>query len=142
MIRQQSIGTAIIVINKQKQILLGKRINCVKSGFFGLPGGKLDKGEMVLNSAIRELNEETNLSAKKIKCLTTVKEWQDDQGCDFVHFVFLCNEWVGKVKLMEPDRCESWKWFNVNEIPKKILPAHLAGIKSLISESKDILIDI
>jgi len=138
----QPIGTAIIVINKQKKILLGKRVNCVMSGFYGLPGGKLDKGEKLLACAKRELQEETGFIAKKIKNLIVVKEWLEDQNHDFVHFIFLCNKWTEKLKLMEPDKCESWKWFNVNEIPKKILPAHLAGIKSLINKSENILIDI
>jgi len=31
----------------------------------------------------------------------------------------------------EPDKCEGWNFYNKDELPSNILPAHVAGIKLL-----------
>ena len=127
----QPIGTAIIVVNKDNQILLGKRKNAFRAGLYGLPGGRIEIGEKLQSGATRELKEETDLNSKKIEYLCTVKEWQKNENQDFIHFIFLCNDWSGKPKLLEPDKCEKWEWFDLENLPDNILPGHLAGINAL-----------
>ncbi|MDH5532943.1 MAG: NUDIX domain-containing protein [Candidatus Pacebacteria bacterium] len=138
----QPIGTTVIVLNKQNQILMGKRKNGYKEGQYGLPGGRLDRGERVEEGAKRELEEETGLDANKLEYLAVVKEWQEDNGYDFVHFVFICKDWKGDLQLLEPEKCEKWKWFDLDKLPDNILPGHLAGIETLKSEDKIFFSDI
>lgn len=52
-------GSAIIVVNKNGEILLQERMD---NGRWGLPGGCQDLGEDLRETAIRELYEETNIS--------------------------------------------------------------------------------
>jgi len=139
---KQQIGTAIIVINEENKILLGKRKNSFKQGFFGLPGGRLEKKEKLVLCAVRELKEETNLDSKKISYLCVVKEWQEDEDHDFVHFIFVCQEWTNKLELLEPDKCESWQWFDLDKLPENVLPGHLAGINAQKNKTEENLIDI
>jgi ADP-ribose pyrophosphatase YjhB (NUDIX family) len=43
----QSIGTCVVLTNTNNQILLGKRKNSYKAGYFGLPGGRIELNEKI-----------------------------------------------------------------------------------------------
>ena len=126
---QENIGCAVIIKNKQGQILLGKRKNTCRFGLYGLPGGKIDKEEKAADALRRELFEETGLKSKKLKYIGVVKEWQDSYN--FIHFIYGCSQWDGNVELMEPEKCEGWEWFELDNLPKNVLPGHLQAIKLL-----------
>lgn len=55
------LGTRIAVINDNNQILLSKRGDF---GTWSLPGGRVDSGELIHESAIREVREETGLEVE------------------------------------------------------------------------------
>ena len=55
-------GSAIIIVNKNGEILLQERMD---NGRWGLPGGCQDLGEDLKDTAIREAFEETNIEIKK-----------------------------------------------------------------------------
>ena len=55
------LGTRIAVINEKNEILLSKRGD---SGVWALPGGRVDSGEILHESAIREVREETGLDVE------------------------------------------------------------------------------
>lgn len=139
---EQTIGAAIIILNQNQQVLLGKRLNSFKAGSYGLPGGRIKLGEKLLNCAKRELKEETNLEAKSLEYLVVIKEWQKEKNNDFVHFIYLCTNWSGELQLLEPNKCEGWKWFDLNKLPKNILQGHLAGIEVLKNKNRCSLQDI
>lgn len=52
------VGCAVIVENERGEVLLEKRSDC---GLWGLPGGRVEPGESVIQSALREVLEETGL---------------------------------------------------------------------------------
>ncbi|MEN8253492.1 MAG: NUDIX domain-containing protein [Patescibacteria group bacterium] len=135
---QENIGCAVIVKNKKNQVLLGKRKNAYRSGLYGLPGGRIDRDEKIVSASERELLEETNLKAKKLKYVGVVKEWQDSYN--FIHFIYECFDWDGDVNLMEPEKCEAWEWFDLDDLPKDILPGHLKALE-LLKDSK-LMMDI
>ena len=126
----QPIG-AFIIVMQNNQILLGKRKNSYKAGMYGCPGGRLEIEESLEASAARELFEETNLTANHLEYLGVIRERQD--GYNFIHFAYLCKEVEGTVHLKEPDKCESWNFYNLNSLPTPILPGHQAGIDMLTS---------
>jgi len=128
----EHLGVFVILIQKRK-VLLGKRKNAYKSGFFGFPGGRLELSESLVDSAKRELLEETGVEAIDLKYLGVIRELQD--GYNFIHFGFACDNYRGEIKTMEADKCEGWEFFSLNEIPFNTLPAHIAGTKLLNSHS-------
>ncbi len=129
--KNQAIGTAVIILNQNNQLLLGLRKNAAKAGYYGLPGGRLKMKEKVIDGAHRELKEETNLNSKKLNLVCVVKEWLEDEKRDFVHFIFICKDWSGKLTLAEPDKCASWNWSDLNNLPTRIVPSHLKGINQI-----------
>ncbi|MCR8644444.1 NUDIX hydrolase [Paenibacillus sp. N1-5-1-14] len=59
------VGSVVIVVDEAGKILLQQRT--VPHGSWGLPGGLMELGESVEDTARRELYEETNLQAGKLE---------------------------------------------------------------------------
>jgi 8-oxo-dGTP diphosphatase len=123
----EKIGVVVIVIDKEKKLLLGKRKNAYKAGMYGLPGGRMELKESLYDSAKRELKEETNLNSNKLTYIGVIRELQEIST--FIHFAFVCTDYHGGPENAEPEKCEGWEWFSPDEIPADILPGHLAAIE-------------
>ena len=122
-----NLGTGIIVVDKNHRFLLGKRLgNAYLSGKYGIPGGRVKRGESLVESAKRELLEETGLEARKIEFIGLVNDNQRKRT--FLHVVFVCKSFSGTLQTLEPEKCEEWKWFDADNLPDDILPGHRAGI--------------
>ncbi|MCD8484743.1 NUDIX domain-containing protein [Candidatus Woesebacteria bacterium] len=126
MSKHQPIGTCAVLTNSKNEILLGKRKNSYKAGFYGLPGGRIELNEKVTNAISREVMEETGLTGLDFTFLGIVRENQD--AYDFVHFVFQAEVHDQEVTLCEPGKCEGWEWFDPAHL-QEVLPGHAAAVK-------------
>lgn len=133
------IGT-VVVISKENKILLGKRRNSYKSGFYGVPGGRVNELEKLIDCAKRELLEETGIEVDDLEYLGTIRDCQ--KGYTFTHFAFLCKDPYEEPKNIEPGKCEGWKWFDQNKIPDQTLPGHIAAIDLYIKPNTPRIRDI
>ena len=132
--KPQPIGVCVILLDKsQEKVLLGKRKNSYKSGFYGLPGGRIEIGEKTVEAAKREVKEETGLDIKQIDFVSTIRERQDTY--DFIHFVFKASQYTGKPITKEPDKCEGWEWHSFANLPENILNGHKLAIESYLNHT-------
>jgi 8-oxo-dGTP diphosphatase len=131
---REMIGAAVIVMDKKKRILLGKRKNNYFAGSFGFPGGQLELKEKLTECVQRELYEEAKMQAKELHYLGIVRELQ--KTYTFIHFFFLCKQYSGKPQIMEPEKCESWDWYDLDNLPENLLPGHAAAI-DILNHPKD-----
>ncbi len=134
----EPIGCAVLVINDQNQVLLGKRKSGYNSGTYGLPGGRVDGDERMVDGAVRELQEETGLVAKEIKYVGVVKEWQ--QTKNFIHFIYVCKAWDGQPETMEPGKCDGWGWYDLDDLPENVLKGHKLAVELYLGGSQ--MIDV
>jgi ADP-ribose pyrophosphatase YjhB (NUDIX family) len=65
-ITQVRAGVGVFIGYEPHRILLEKRSDC---GLWGLPGGRIEAGESIEDSAIREVQEETGLDIQVVKLL-------------------------------------------------------------------------
>lgn len=125
MTKKFGVGVGVMFLQDNK-ILLGKRHhNKQKAGSelhgedtWTMPGGKVDFGEKLTQTAVREVKEETSLAIneKDLKLISL----SDDIIPDDVHFVtagFLCKKFKGESKVMEPDEIIDWQWFSISDLP-------------------------
>jgi 8-oxo-dGTP diphosphatase len=115
------IGCEIFVI-KNGEVLMGKRKNIYGAGEWGLPGGHLEYGEKLVEAAKRELKEETGIEAEQLTLNTISDDPRSDQH--YLHISFVLNNFDGEVILKEPDKCEEWKFFPLNQLPENIFIGH------------------
>ena len=127
----KKIGVGVgVMILKEGKILLGKRSDDPEKadselhgeGTWTMPGGKMEFGESFEDAAAREVMEETGLSIdkKKIKLISVANDRVED--AHFVTFGFLCEDFSGEPKVMEPEEITEWKWFKLAEYPLNIFP--------------------
>ena len=130
----QPFGTAVILLNAQDEILVGKRKNAYKAGFYGLLGGRFKYNEPLLDAALREVEEETGLVLDELTYIGVVRETQEEY--DFIHFIFATEIEKQQPQLTEPDKCEGWEWVPLDMLPEKILPGHEAAVNLFLDESQ------
>ena len=110
------------VITKGKQVLLGKRKGDYGAGTWGLPGGHLEYGEDLIDGARRELMEEVGIENPKLEFLSVV-EGSRDKG-HYIQINFILENFTGEIKHMEPELCEEWKFFDLDNLPEDLFPPH------------------
>jgi 8-oxo-dGTP diphosphatase len=121
--QRESLGVGVIVLSQDKKhVLLGERKNAFKAGWLGMPGGRVEGNEAIVETAKRELQEEAGLDADQVSYVGVVREWQGTYS--FIHFGFIVTKFSGEVTNREPEKCTGWEWYSLNNLPKKILPGH------------------
>lgn len=85
-----------------------------KAGYYEIPGGKIEAGELPEQTAIREMQEETGIIVKKLKNKGNLIIEYPDRKFEFV--VFLANTYQGEPKQFEDNTSE---WLDINELLKK-----------------------
>ena len=118
------VGIGVMII-KEDKILLGHRSATRKDtgGIFEpdtwtLPGGKQEYEETVYETAIREVKEETNLKIKNPKVFSVSDDFQSDRH--YVTIEIIATDYTGRLKTMEPEKEDEWRWFSLNELPENI----------------------
>lgn len=83
--KQPIIGASALVRTNKKDILLVKRLNEPGESLWAFPGGKVDPGETVEETAVREVKEETNIKIKLTELMGPYDIISDDY-----HYVTIC----------------------------------------------------
>lgn len=85
-----------------------------KSGYYDIPGGKIEDGETPVQTAIREMKEETGLNIKNLKYKGNMIIEYPSRIFDFD--VFITNEYDGNVQEFEDNISE---WIDIKELLQK-----------------------
>ena len=67
-------NVGMMVINRKKEIFVGKRIDH-PSNFWQMPQGGIDAQEIPSIAALREMEEEVGIKKNKVDLLTESKDW-------------------------------------------------------------------
>lgn len=134
------VGIGVMII-KENKILLGHRVKNGKDtgGIYEpdswcLPGGKQVYKETIFEGAVRETKEETNLDITNMKVFNVVDDMQEHKH--FVTIQIIAHGCTGCLQVMEPDKQDEWRWFDLASLPKhiyspskKFIDAYLDTIK-------------
>ena len=150
MIRNNSyrIGVGIILLNEEKKVFVGKRID-IKSEAWQMPQGGINKDEKIENAVYRELYEETGI--KKAEIILRSKKWFQYNiplplkkklwkgrylGQKQKWFVVKFNGNEKKDINLNISKAEfsDWKWVNLNELENLIVPFKKEMYKKILKE--------
>ena len=85
-----------------------------KAGYYDIPGGKIENGENSIQTAIREMKEETGLEVRNLKYKGKMIIEYPNRIFDFD--VFITNESEGEPQEFEENTSE---WMEINELLQK-----------------------
>lgn len=121
-----------IVLKDGKVLLLRRSNTGWLDGWYDAPAGHLEDQEELKKGAVRELQEETGLTAKP-QDLKLIHVYQNHHQPDEPHYgyMFLVTKWSGTPTIMEPHKCDHLDWFDLNNLPKKLPPYAKAALKNI-----------
>ncbi len=116
---EMRIGIGLLVF-KDGKVLLGKRKGEHLPGVYAGPGGHLEFGETFAECARREAMEETGIQIDNASFLC-VTNWRDNDKKHYVDVGLIADWKSGDPRVCEPDKCESWSWFSVVNVPSPLM---------------------
>ena len=134
------------ILQRGNSILLIKRENTgYMDGYWAFPGWRLDPGEDVKEWLVRELSEEVgvivDIESPHVEHISFMSnpewaEWDIPQAA-FIYCVRTEHfSWEPENK--EPHKCEKIEWFDLDDLPEKILPIQKEMLKKTFSKGSSI----
>lgn len=118
-INRPKVGVAVIII-RDNQVLMGKRLGAHGSHTWNFPGGHLEYGESIEVCGKREVLEETGLIVRNIKLGPYTNDIFDTEGKHYITLFTLATNPIGEPQIMEPDKCTQWSWFSWDDLPQPL----------------------
>lgn len=119
---------AIAVVLRRGQVLLVQRGKAPDEGLWGFPGGHVEWGETAIDAALRELAEETGVTARALGYLTNVDVVRRDAaGTVAGHYLLaavLCEYRAGRARAADDAR--DARWFGFDAVVPERLPMSAA----------------
>ncbi len=109
-----------VIIKKDNKVLLGKRKNAHGEGTWCFPGGHLEFGEQIEECARREVSEECGILIKDLQAVSFTNDIFEKENKHYITIFVNSDYYSGEVRLMEPEKCERWAWFDWDKIPKPL----------------------
>ena len=126
-------GASVIVLDNENRVLLQKRNSPKK--VWGLPGGLMDLGESLEETAKREVLEETGLEINNLK-LVDIFSGRDYyvklcNGDEFyiVNALYSTNKFNGKLELNKDEGSEL-RFYSLDNLPEDMVGSHRRFIDS------------
>lgn len=121
MANQVRVGVGVLLLNSRYQVLLGKRKGSHGEGQYAAPGGHQELGESPLQTARREIAEEigSEVEFEDLRPLSFINmtDYPPKHYLDIGLYAWYTG---GKVSVMEPDKVESWDWYDLNNLPEPL----------------------
>ncbi|AHF75413.1 NUDIX hydrolase [Sodalis praecaptivus] len=111
-------GSNVIILDERGDILLQQRLN----GHWGLPGGLLELGESLEETARREVLEETGLTVGNLKFLNIfsgIEYFFTLPNQDQIHVItalYLCRNYRGEIR-MNAEESKDLKFMPIEHLP-------------------------
>ena len=113
------LGATTLVFNKKYELLLNLRTD---TNTWGIPGGSMELYETIEETAIRELKEETNITANNLKLIAVLSgkdyyfEYPNGDKMCTVIVLFKVIDYDGKIKVND-NESKSLKFFSLDNLP-------------------------
>lgn len=122
------VGVGVMIL-KDGKVLLGKRKNSHGAGEYAFPGGHLEYMEGFEECALREIKEECGIEIENLEFLFLANLTQYAPK-HYVHIGLVADWKSGVPVVLEPDKSESWDWFDLNNLPEPLFEVCKSSVES------------
>jgi 8-oxo-dGTP diphosphatase len=124
-----------VLVMRRGRVLLGRRRGSHGEGYYAAPGGHIEFGESFEEAARREVREETGLEIADLKLLSVGNYIfkREDGERHYIDVDFVCEAPAGEPQLAEPEKCDGWGWYDLNDLPQPLFVVTRRMIESLSS---------
>jgi ADP-ribose pyrophosphatase YjhB (NUDIX family) len=124
MVRSGRTATAIIPYSRDR-ILLIKRDTVPFKGYWALAGGRVEPGETVEQTIVREVKEETGLDVVVARKIGEYHEQGTQDGVEYDYYpaCFLVKVVGGEIRPQQSE-IQGIKLFNINNVPADLAFVH------------------
>ena len=122
------VGIGVLVL-KGGKILLGKRTSSHGKGEYATPGGHLEYMESFEGCVRRETLEECGLEITNVRFqfLSNITKYAPKH---YVHIGLIADWKSGEPENLEPEKCESWDWYDFNNLPQPLFEQSKMAIEN------------
>jgi 8-oxo-dGTP pyrophosphatase MutT (NUDIX family) len=128
-------GASVIITDKEGKVLMLLRSD---NDCWCLPGGAMDLGENLEDTALREVYEETGLQVTDLKLFSVFSGEQlhyvypHGDEVYIVDAVYQTSSYTGDITVNNESRL--YKWFDISNLPENITPPSIPVINKLKQE--------
>jgi 8-oxo-dGTP diphosphatase len=109
-----------IIITRNNQVLLLKRLNVHGSGHWSTPGGHLDFGETPEECAIRETKEESGLDIVNVAFKAITNDFFIAENKHYITIWMQGDYQSGKAEVAAPYESSEIGWFDWDKLPQPL----------------------
>lgn len=127
-------GAGFVIIRQNNKVVFVLRQNTDwMNGYYGLPSGKVEKGETFTECAIREAREEAGvtITEEDLRPVHFMHRKSTDDTDSWVDVYFEVSSYSGEVINGEPELHSAIEWLDLNDLPANIIPPVKAALENI-----------
>ncbi|MDE2361742.1 MAG: NUDIX domain-containing protein [Hyphomicrobiales bacterium] len=113
------VAVYIALIDNDRLFVMRRANTGYRDGEWAMPAGHVESGETPPEAALRELQEETGVTAKPedLDCIHTLYRQCGASGARaYVDYLFVCRRWTGAPVNAEPDKADACRWIDTSAL--------------------------
>lgn len=122
------VAAFVLLLRNQETFLLRRANTGWADGMWTIPSGHVEKGESVIEAALKEVREEAGVTIKK-EDLTFVHAHAVEDA--YINFYFTATKWEGEACLAEEEKCSEVMWVSLDAIPEDTIMQVRSLIKNM-----------
>ena len=124
-----------LILIENNKILLQRRYNTgYEDGNYSVVAGHVEENESVIEAMQREALEEIgiNIEVDDLKIVHVMQRKAPDR--ESIEYFIVCQKYNGKIKIMEEEKCDEIKFFELQNLPKNTISYIKKGIEYYLDE--------
>lgn len=122
--RHTAIPASYLFLRRGDEILLMLRQNTgYYDGWYTVPAGHIEEGELPSEAMIREAKEEIgiDLDPASVRPVHAMYRIRHDETGERADYFFEAREWSGEPINAEPSKCAGLAWFSIHALPENFM---------------------
>lgn len=119
-----------LILIENEKILLQRRYNTgYEDGNYSIVARHIDGNESVIKAMQREAIEEAGIKIKEedLEIVHVMHRKTPDR--ESIDYFLTCKKYDGKIEIMEKDKCDELKFYDLKELPNNVIPYVRYGIE-------------